>query len=193
MEPGQPGCGPGSDDRRGFTSGVFGFGGADTTKLRKYGIDSAAWTPRTAAPGPVGQGGALTTDGAGTIYALRGDNSQAFWADDVATGTWTAKADTGENVTTGAGLVYLNRGGIEEVYATMGGQRAFKRYNVASNHWNALTSPPFNVNKGGALTTDGTFIYLLRGGSHDDFTLQRRRQRLDGAGALAGQGRLGGA
>ncbi len=160
---------PGQTITSGFTAGVFAFRGAGTTTFRKYGIDSAAWTPRTDAPGTVNQGGALTTDGAGTIYALRGNDSQAFWADDVATGTWTAKADTGQNVTTGGALVYLNSGGTERVYATMGGQRVFKRYNVAANTWNSLTSPPFNVNKGGALTTDGTFIYLLRGGSHRDF------------------------
>ena len=80
------------------------------------------------------KGGALTTDGAGTIYALRGDGTQAFWAHDVATNTWTAKANTGTNVDGGRRARLPEPQRAEYVYATMGGSTAFKRYNVAHRH-----------------------------------------------------------
>ena len=124
---------------------------------------------RANALGTVKQGGALTTDGAGTIYGLRGDGTQAFWAHDVATNTWTAKANTGTNVDEGGALVYLNVGGTEYVFATMGGNKAFRRYDVATNTWTALAHAPHNIKKGGALTTDGTNIYVLRGDRHKEF------------------------
>ena len=54
----------------------------------------SAWTARGQRPRARVKGGALTTDGAGTIYGLRGNGTQAFWAYDIATNTWTAKANT---------------------------------------------------------------------------------------------------
>ena len=100
LEPGQQhGRGAGRDRSPAATRpGSSPSAGADQTTFQKYGIDAAAWTPRANALGTVNKGGALTTDGAGTIYALRGDGTQAFWADNVATGAWTAKANTGQNV-----------------------------------------------------------------------------------------------
>ena len=160
---------PGEIITSGYTTGIYGFRGADQTTFRKYGIDSLAWTARANALGTVKQGGALTTDGAGIIYGLRGDGTQAFWAHDVATDTWTAKANTGTNVGEGGALVFLTVGGTKYVYATMGNGTVFKRYDVAANTWATMTAPPNNIKKGGALTTDGTNIYVLRGDKQKTF------------------------
>ena len=51
----------------------------------------------------------------------------------------------------------------------MGGGTAFKRYNVGTGSWNSLANAPNNIKKGGALTTDGTNIYVLRGDTHKEF------------------------
>ena len=87
---------PGEIDHQRLHGRDLRLPGDDQTTFRKYGIDDARLDGRARTPsGTVKQGGALTTDGAGTIYALRGDGTQAFWAYDVATDTWTAKANTG--------------------------------------------------------------------------------------------------
>ena len=123
---------PGQTITSGYTAGVFAFRGARHDHVPKYGIDSAAWTPRTDALGTVNAGRrAHDRRRRNDLRASAATATQAFWADDVATGTWTAKADTGQNVTHRRRARLPEPWRDEEVYATMGGKRAFKRYNVA--------------------------------------------------------------
>jgi len=54
------------------------------------------------------------------------------------------------------------------IYAFRGGSRIdFWRYDVAANAWTAMATTPGTVSRGGALTTDGTYIYALRGAATD--------------------------
>ncbi|MCX7668613.1 MAG: hypothetical protein N2439_00885, partial [Anaerolineae bacterium] len=145
--------------------GVYGLRGGGTNQYSKYGTLSGLWTSKANTPAAIAKGGALTTDGAGTIYALRGGGTQAFYAYNIAAGSWTAKANTGVNVDEGGALVYLNG----HVYALMGNGTAFRRYDITNNTWLARAATPNNVKKGGALTTDGTYIYALRGDRQKTF------------------------
>src|SRR5436190_17324209 len=43
----------------------------------------------------------------------------------------------------------------------------FWRYNVTSDSWSTMASTPGTVSKGGALATNGTYVYALRGGTTD--------------------------
>ena len=81
----------------GFTSGVYGLEGDDADTFEKYDVPDVArasggWSAKADALATVAKGGALTTDGVGTIYGLRGGNQQGFWAYDIVSNTWTAKA-----------------------------------------------------------------------------------------------------
>ena len=54
------------------------------------------------------------------------------------------------------------------LYALRGGSRIdFWRYNIAGNTWNAMANTPGTVSRGGALASNGSFIYALRGASTD--------------------------
>src|SRR5262249_57728860 len=109
------------------------------------------------------KGGALTTDGAGTIYAFVGGN-QSFHGYDIASNTWSSRANTGTNTGEGAALQFLNVGGTDYVYALMGNGNSFRRWTVGHPRTRpTLTNTPNSVKKGGALTTDGTNIYALNG------------------------------
>ena len=68
-----------------------------------------------------------------------------------------------------------------------------KRYNVSTGNWNSLASTPSdNIREGGALTTDGNNIYLLRGDRKNDFYRYNvAANTWDDPGVAAGQRRLG--
>ena len=54
------------------------------------------------------------------------------------------------------------------LYALRGASKTdFWRYNIASNTWSAMKATPGTVSRGAALTTNGTLIYALRGGTTD--------------------------
>jgi uncharacterized repeat protein (TIGR01451 family) len=160
---------PGSTVTSGYTSGVYGLRGATTT-FQKFDTSQSSWTGEAATAATVGAGGSLTTDGAGTVYALGGNTTQAFYAYTAATNTWATKASTGTNVGTGGAAVFLNVGGTKYVFAAMGNNtKTFKRYDVAGNSWTAMTNSPASVKGGGSLSTDGTNIYLVPGNNAKTF------------------------
>src|SRR5207244_2094140 len=57
----------------GYTNGFYALEGGGATTFQKYDVDGSSWTGRADALQAVAKGGALTTDAAGTIYALRGN------------------------------------------------------------------------------------------------------------------------
>ena len=50
-----------------------------------------------------------------------------------------------------------------------GGTKEFRRYSISGDSWSAMADTPANVDKGGALTTDGTYIYALEGNTKNVF------------------------
>lgn len=54
------------------------------------------------------------------------------------------------------------------IYAIFGGyQNVFARYHIPSNTWETLSNTPDLIGDGGTIGSDGTDIYILRGGSVD--------------------------
>lgn len=54
------------------------------------------------------------------------------------------------------------------LYALRGASRTdFWRYNISSNSWTAMSSAPGTISRGGALATNGTYIYAFRGNTTD--------------------------
>ncbi len=159
---------PGETLISGYTAGVYAFRGGNTKEFSKYGISSATWSSKAQPTNGIEKGGSLTTDGAGTIYALEG-NSKVFYKYDIATNAWSTLANTSDNANEGGAVQYLNVSGTEYVFATLGGSKRFRRYSVSGNSWTNMADTPENVKKGGALTTDGTYLYAFRGDRKPDF------------------------
>ena len=141
---------------------VYAFVGGDSQQFWRYNVSGNSWTQmaNTPAGGTVKEGGSLATDGT-NIYALRGDNTKVFWRYNVAANTWTVRAPIlTNNVKNGGALVYANGA----FYALSGNNKqTFFRYNVAANSWTARANTGANVNAGGALAYDGTYIYAFMG------------------------------
>ena len=163
---------PGETLTSGYTAGRLRLPGrrpdhVPEVRHRHRRLDGRARTPRARSSRAARS--RPTAPGRSTPSAVT--TTQAFWAYDVATDTWTAQGQHRTRTSTeGGALVYLNVGGTKYVFATMGErQRGFKRYDVAANTWTAMANAPNNVKKGGALTTDGTNIYALRGDNHKEF------------------------
>jgi uncharacterized repeat protein (TIGR01451 family) len=155
----------------GTPAGIYGLRGANSRTYAAYSTTTSTWSAKAnhgATAINVGAGGALTTDGVQTVYALAGNTTQKFSKYDVVSNTWTALADYGSNVKDGGALCYLEVTGDKYVYGLQGNNtNTFRRYDIVSNTWSNLASVPVagghQVNKGGALTTDGTYIYALSG------------------------------
>ncbi len=176
---------PGETLTSGYTAGIYAFRGANTKEFSKYSITSNAWASRAQPTNGIEKGGSLTTDGAGTIYALEG-NSKIFYKYNIATNTWSTLPATSDNVNEGGAVQYLKVGSTEYVFALLGGSNRFRRYTVGGSWANAVNTPA-NVKKGGALTTDGTYIYALRGDRQKSFW--RCNATVDGAaGSCFGTG-----
>ncbi len=179
---------------------LFAFRGASRTDFWRYDITANSWTARAATPGTVSKGGALVTNGT-YIYALRGGTAD-FWRYDPAANSWSVMASTPAAVSSGAALVHING----SIYAFQGGTSTFWKYTIATNTWSVLASTPAStppasspVTWGGALTTDGTNIYALKGNVSTAFwkytvatntwsALAALPSAIDGGGALSFDG-----
>lgn len=93
----------------------------------------------------------------GYIYA-QANNGTAFYRYSPTTSQWTQLTDCPIYSGNNGGAVYLN-GEIYTAYAENGSQLGV--YSVASNSWRTLSN---NLNQGtGNITTDGTYVYLVKG------------------------------
>ncbi|MFA6512260.1 MAG: fibronectin type III domain-containing protein [Patescibacteria group bacterium] len=94
-----------------------------------------------------GSGASMVFNGNDTVYILRGTTTQTFWAYSVANKTYTTLANYGNNVTTGASMIFVPAGtsaGCADaggcVFASRGGSTTeFRRYDVNANTWTQLT------------------------------------------------------
>lgn len=161
---------PGEIITSGYTAGIYAFRGANKKEFSKYSTTSNSWITRAQPTNGIEKGGSLTTDGAGTIYALEG-NSKIFYKYTVSSNTWSALANTPHKDPVGEGgaVQYLKVGTVEYVFALYGNSNRFYRYSVVGNSWTAMANTPVNVKKGGALTTDGTYLYALQGDTKKGF------------------------
>ncbi|MCO6450571.1 MAG: DUF11 domain-containing protein [Caldilineales bacterium] len=117
----------------------------------------------------VKDGGSLAYDGT-NVFALRGDNQKTTYKYTIGSpGSWATQANTSDGVEKGGSLVYLDVSGTKYLYALLGNSKLFRRYNIATNTWENRADTPENVKEGGALATDGTYIYATRGDDKTDF------------------------
>ncbi|MBK7781193.1 MAG: DUF11 domain-containing protein [Ardenticatenia bacterium] len=105
----------------------------------------------------------LTSGDAEGVYGLRGDGQKTFAKYAIGTNSWTAKANTPDNVKQGGALT---TDGVD-IFALEGNNsQNFKQYTISSNAWSSLANTGTNVGKGGAavyLNTGTAYIYALMG------------------------------
>jgi len=151
------------------TKYVFATMGNNSKTFKRYDVSGNTWSAMANAPQNVKGGGSLMTDGT-NLYLTPGNNHNFFYRYNVAGNTWTQLANVisgpgpggTANVNSGGASVYL--GGF--VYTLIGNNKnTFVRYSVASNSWAKQANAPGAVKAGGALTTDGTYLYAFQGGT----------------------------
>ncbi len=119
-----------------------------------YSFDGTNWV--TLAAMPLGtenknpnKGANICTDGSGTVYATKGNNTVGFWkyATDSTGGVWTQLADvplgvSNKRVKGGTDLVYVQQDTAAYVYLLKGDKTEFYRYNVGTGEWQTLADAP---------------------------------------------------
>lgn len=159
----------------GYPAGIYAFRGSNTKEFSRYSLSTGNWIPRAPTTNGIEKGGSLTADGNGTIYASEG-NSKIFYKYVIATNTWSQLAQPASNFNEGGAVQFMNLPAQvgttpagSYVYGLMGNSNVFRRYNIAANTWTDLAIVPVTVKKGGALTTDGTYLYALQGDTKTGF------------------------
>jgi|GEM_PF-473423 len=152
----------------------------NVANIYKYDIGANGWTTLTAPGVSTGAGSAIAFSG-GKIYRLMGANGTNFQVYNIGTATWSALTAAPANVQAGASMTVIGN----NIYAFGGNNtRNFWRYNITNNRWNNAADgedptnggsttlndlAPSIIGGGGSLTTDGTFIYAVRGLGSDAF------------------------
>jgi uncharacterized repeat protein (TIGR01451 family) len=145
----------------GVSAGIYALKGDGSTTFWRHTIVSNKWATTSAVPAAVSDGGALIHAGNNVLYALRGGLQKKFYQFN---GAWTAKADAPATVGKGGSLVPFTSNTTAYLYAFGGNDTTnFWRYNMAANTWDTMNGPPKKIKEGGALATDGAYIYALMG------------------------------
>jgi M6 family metalloprotease-like protein len=125
----------------------------------------------------VGKGAALCFDDDHTIYATKGNGTIEFWAYDMTSDAWTAKAfvSVPKALKGGTSIVYYDG----KVYLLAGNQKKtdtanFFVYDVGTNAWSAKADLELGPNTkvwkdGSCLALLGSTIYALKGGDKLNF------------------------
>jgi N-acetylneuraminic acid mutarotase len=104
------------------------------------------------------------------LYTFRGGTTNTFYEYDVATDTWTTKANAPATVTTGGAMA---GGPSGYIYALRGSStNSFWRYDINANTWDdaAAADAPQIIGTGSSLFYDGSrYIYALAGNNDDAF------------------------
>jgi hypothetical protein len=112
--------------------------------------------------------GALVYAGSNVFYALRGDNTTAFWRYNSVSDGWSVLATLPASANNGGALAYS---GGDYVYAFRGGNAtSFYRYSILGDSWSVDDNAPGSIQNGGSLAyANGDYVYGLRGDTQDDF------------------------
>jgi hypothetical protein len=122
-----------------------------------YDRVGSAWTDLAAMPlgienKPPYKGTNICSDGNGTFYATKGNNTTGFYkyAVDTTGGAWTQLADvplglSNKKVKGGTDMVYVEDDTVGYVYLLKGYKCEFYRYNVAAGTWETLAEAPIGV------------------------------------------------
>ena len=141
---------------------LYALRGGSTTSFFKYSISGDAWTQVASSTGNMSTGASLAYPSTGTfIYATQGGNAGGFYKYDAGGDVWASLSGPGSNAGGSGALVTWN---TNTLYGMFSGYNAhFYQYNVASSTWTVKTSPPLSLNGFGPPTSDGTYLYVLRG------------------------------
>jgi hypothetical protein len=141
---------------------LYTFAGNNSTNFYRYEIETDTWTSSPAslvvAPGGVSAGGFLVAGPAGYLYGLRGNNTADFWIYDIENNYWSATDSIPKIITYGSSLTY---DGSRYIYATVGNDDAFYRYDTCNGQSSCTTgwTQRTNTNFGNPNTSNGQTTY----------------------------------
>jgi len=166
--------------------GIYAFPGNRTNSFLFYYANSNSWTTKTSLPDhianarkTIGKGASLCNDGSSTIYAVRGNNTNEFWAYDIATDNWTQLQNVplginNKKLRGGSALGFVIKGDSNFVCLVKGSKTyEFWVYYVQGDTWLQRNDVPAGtknkpVDIGSCISLDGyDNLYLLKSGVNE--------------------------
>ncbi|MCP4649664.1 MAG: DUF2341 domain-containing protein [PVC group bacterium] len=146
----------------------------DSSTFFRYSISNNEWEQLAHAPSGIRHGGNRLGYLNGYVYCLRGAESDDFWRYDVSqtpgSDAWETLTDFPQNVDYGSGVIGINVGGTDYMYALRGTDTYdFYRYDVAGETWESMDSTTDSMDGSFMVysnytESDGyTYIYACRG------------------------------
>ena len=142
---------------------LFALIGGNTNLFYQYSIQSGTWSRAPDAPGHVGAGGRITSDGSQYIYAFQGSGSTAFWRFDALGGAWVGMKNAPGPVNDGSDLYYHDG----YIYALQGGTSAVWKYSITDNSWTTfwILGAGYSMGPGSNIAMVGSTLYVIRPGN----------------------------
>lgn len=180
----------------GYLYAINGQDGDDSTDARKdffrYDIAADTWDRLADAPDTWGLGSDIVSGENGKLYAVQGKNFDKFWSYNIATGIWKDNENSIPSpyqiyTTNGHALEYSSKSWTvgETTYCEQGCIYAFQgnnnvrffRYEIKDGTWvqaatvdtDLGTSGRINYGSAMAYNDDTETIYMVTGGSNDEF------------------------
>jgi hypothetical protein len=141
---------------------IHALRGDGTADFWEYSIASNTWKDTTSAPAAVGEGAAITSNGAGYLV-LRGGDTQDVWTFDITNSTWRSETSIPEPVSQGGSLTSYSG----DILAFAGGGSA-SFWRLRAGQWSRLANVPEPVRDGAALTVTnwvGGNVFAITGSS----------------------------
>ncbi|MCX6732404.1 MAG: fibronectin type III domain-containing protein, partial [Candidatus Roizmanbacteria bacterium] len=138
---------------------------ADTT-LSLEPLPEGSWAGSQVSSLPYGvrmQYGATTVVN-NDLYVLRGNNTTAFYKQDITTGTWTQLTDIPLAANYGSAMEW---DGADAIYVIRGNVAStFYKYTISTNTWSAaIDQPIYTFSYGASITRIGNMFYIAAGGN----------------------------
>lgn len=138
--------------------------GEDSRLFFKYTASTDTWEMLAPLPVKCWYSADLAYGGGDYIYCLA--YADKFYRYSISTNTWSERANFLYAFSNGAALAGWD---ANTVYATVGSNNTFLKYDNTANSWTGVASLPWNSGSGTNLIKAGSYIYALRGAASKSF------------------------
>lgn len=157
---------------------IYGLkGNADDTFMR-YDAENDTWetlantdfgSPTEHVTNNVAAGGDLAMGDSNTVYAIQGGTYTGFSKYSISGNSWTSLSNLPAGASADGAQIEFDEDTNAVYYIPANAKNAMFKYDVTNDEWSALPDAPFSLSTGAAMRNVDGILYILRGGSTQNF------------------------